>query len=58
MSEFFLSTRLPKALGTSSSDIQTQLKILENIVKEISVIDPIFANWYVNNYHETAPDAP
>ncbi|RSP97613.1 hypothetical protein EA716_02165 [Acinetobacter baumannii] len=58
MSEFFLSTRLPKALGKSSSDIKSQLKILENILKEIAVIDPIFAHWYVNNYHETAPDAP
>jgi len=58
MSEFLLSTRLPKVLGTSSSDTETQLKILENIVKEISVIDPIFANWYINNYDETAPEAP
>ncbi|WP_406886172.1 hypothetical protein [Acinetobacter baumannii] len=58
MSEFVLSTRLPKVLGTSSSDIEIQLKILENIVKEISVIDPIFANWYINNYDETAPKAP
>lgn len=58
MSEFFLSTRLPKVLGTSSSDIAAQLKVLEHIVKEISIIDPIFANWYVNNYHETAPEAP
>ncbi|MCR6569685.1 hypothetical protein [Acinetobacter baumannii] len=58
MSEFVLSTRLPKVLGTSSSDIEAQLKTLENIVKEISDIDPIFANWYVNNYDETAPEAP
>ncbi|MDR2250068.1 hypothetical protein [Acinetobacter sp.] len=49
MSEFFLSTRLPKELGKSSADIEAQLKTLENIVNEISVIDPIFANWYVNN---------
>lgn len=58
MREFVLSTRLPKVLGTSSSDIEAQLKTLENIVKEISDIDPIFANWYVNNYDETAPEAP
>ncbi|WP_336167356.1 hypothetical protein [Acinetobacter sp. 161(2023)] len=58
MSEFVLSTRLPKVLGTSTSDIETQLKILDKIVKEISVIDPIFAHWYINNYDETAPKAP
>ncbi len=58
MREFVLSTRLPKELGKSSADIEAQLKTLENIVNEISVIDPIFANWYVNNYDETAPEAP
>ena len=58
MKKFFVSTRIPKALGNSSSEIESQLKILDKIVKEISVIDPIFTNWYVNNYHETAPDAP
>ncbi|MCR6569683.1 hypothetical protein [Acinetobacter baumannii] len=58
MSEFLLSTRLPKVLGTSSSDIEAQLKTLEHIVKEVTNIDPIFANWYVNNYDETAPEAP
>ncbi|EPF6422223.1 hypothetical protein OHW25_01010 [Acinetobacter baumannii] len=58
MKKFFISTRIPKALGNSSSEIESQLKTLEHIVKEISVIDPIFANWYVNNYDETAPEAP
>ncbi|MDR2250067.1 hypothetical protein [Acinetobacter sp.] len=58
MKKFFVSTRLPKALGNSSSDIEDQLKILDKIVREISVIDPIFAHWYVNNYDETAPKAP
>ena len=58
MSEYFISTRLPKMLGTSSSDIEAQLKTLDYIIKEISVIDPIFAKWYVNNYDETAPEAP
>jgi hypothetical protein len=58
MKKFFVSTRIPKALGNSSSEIESQLKILDKIVREISVIDPIFANWYVNNYDETAPEAP
>lgn len=58
MKEFVLSTRLPKVLGHSSSDIEAQLKILDKIVREISVIHPLFANWYINNYHETAPKAP
>ncbi|XZY04321.1 hypothetical protein ACT4XO_00625 [Acinetobacter baumannii] len=58
MSEFVISTRLPKMLGHSSSDIEAQLKILDKIVREISGIDPIFAHWYINNYDETAPKAP
>lgn len=58
MREFVLTTRLPKMLGNTSSEIESQLKTLEQIVKEISVIDPIFANWYVNNYDDTAPKAP
>ncbi|WP_407489765.1 hypothetical protein [Acinetobacter baumannii] len=58
MKKFFISTRIPKALGNSSSEIESQLKILDKIVREISVIDPIFANWFVNNYDDTAPEAP
>ncbi|MGR2824125.1 hypothetical protein FY048_01070 [Acinetobacter sp. 1124_18A] len=58
MKKFFVSTRIPKALGNSSSEIDSQLKMLDKIVREITVIDPIFANWYVNNYDETAPEAP
>lgn len=58
MSEFVLTTRLPKMLGNTSSEIESQLKTLEHIVKEISVVDPIFSHWYINNYDDTAPKAP
>lgn len=49
MSEFFLNTRFFKRLPSSSSDIQSQLNTLKEIVKKIVVIDPIFSTWYINN---------
>lgn len=58
MNDFFLSTHISKRLGSTANEITAQLETLELMVKEISVIDPIFANWYVNNYDETAPEAP
>jgi hypothetical protein len=49
MKEFFLSTRISKILGSSEYEIEMQLETLEQIIKQISNIDPIFENWYVNN---------
>lgn len=58
MREFFFSTRISKRLGSTANEITAQLKTLELMVKEISVIDPIFANWYVNNSDENTTKAP
>ncbi|HGY4638966.1 TPA: hypothetical protein ACNV0F_001619 [Acinetobacter baumannii] len=58
MRDFFLSTRLSKRLGSTANEIIAQLKTLELMVKEISLIDPIFANWYVNNADEDTTEAP
>ncbi|MCR6569686.1 hypothetical protein [Acinetobacter baumannii] len=58
MNEFFLSTRISKILGTSEHETKAQLETLELMVKEISVIDPVFANWYVNNADEDTTEAP
>lgn len=58
MSEFFLSTHISKRLGSTENEITAQLETLELMVKEISVIDPTFANWYVNNADEDTTEAP
>ncbi|HEE5793703.1 TPA: hypothetical protein ACGDVI_000005 [Acinetobacter baumannii] len=58
MREFFLSTHISKRLGSTENEITAQLETLELMVKEISVIDPVFANWYVNNADEDTTEAP
>ncbi|HGY4638961.1 TPA: hypothetical protein ACNV0F_001614 [Acinetobacter baumannii] len=49
MSEFFLSTRVPKFLSNTDEAITEQIEKLEKIITEISDIDPIFKAWYINN---------
>ncbi|WP_336167354.1 hypothetical protein [Acinetobacter sp. 161(2023)] len=49
MREFFLSTRISKVLGNSDHEIDEQIEKVEQIITELSVIDPIFENWYINN---------
>jgi len=49
MREFFLSTRISKILSNSDNGIKEQLDKIEQIITEISAIDPIFKNWYINN---------
>ncbi|UGQ27241.1 hypothetical protein [Acinetobacter calcoaceticus] len=49
MREFFLSTRISKVLGNADNEIKKQLEKVEQIITELSVIDPIFKNWYINN---------
>ena len=58
MKEFFLSTRISKIIGSSENEINAQLKNLEIFIKDIAKIDPIFANWYVNNASESSLKAP
>ncbi|XZY04323.1 hypothetical protein ACT4XO_00635 [Acinetobacter baumannii] len=58
MRDFFLSTHISKRLGSTENEITAQLETLELMVKEISVIDPVFANWYVNNADEDTTEAP
>ncbi|MDC5164052.1 hypothetical protein OHW52_03775 [Acinetobacter baumannii] len=49
MREFFLSTRISKILGNADHEIEEQIEKVEQIITELSVIDPIFENWYINN---------
>lgn len=49
MSEFFLSTRVPKFLSNTNNAISDQIEKFEKIITEISDIDPIFKGWYINN---------
>ncbi|MBJ9721055.1 hypothetical protein I5515_04505 [Acinetobacter calcoaceticus] len=58
MRDFFLSTHTSKRLGSTENEITAQLETLKLMIKEISVIDPIFANWYVNNADEDTTEAP
>ncbi|WP_332605342.1 hypothetical protein [Acinetobacter sp. ESBL14] len=55
MREFFFSTRLYKQLSSTESDIQKLLEILEEVIRKISEIDPIFSTWYINNPIGTKP---
>ncbi|WP_336167358.1 hypothetical protein [Acinetobacter sp. 161(2023)] len=55
MTQFFLSTRISKILGTSDHEIIDQLEKVEQIINELSDIDPIFKNWYVNNATSSKP---
>ncbi|MGR2824123.1 hypothetical protein FY048_01060 [Acinetobacter sp. 1124_18A] len=58
MRDFFLSTHISKRLGSTENEITAQLETLKLMIKEISVIDPVFANWYVNNADEDTTEAP
>ncbi|MBJ8481042.1 hypothetical protein I6M70_16915 [Acinetobacter pittii] len=49
MREFFLSTRISKVLGNADHEIEEQIEKVEQIITELSVIDPIFEKWYINN---------
>lgn len=55
MSEYFFSTRFFKQLPSSEGDINQQLNTFKEIVEKISVIDPIFSTWYINNPTGTKP---
>lgn len=55
MREFFFSTRFFKQLPSSESDINQQLNTFREIIEKISVIDPIFSTWYINNPTGTKP---
>ena len=41
MREYFLSTRIPKILGNNENEILEQLEKVEQIISELSKIDPI-----------------
>jgi len=49
MSEFFLSTRVPKFLSNTDDAIIDQIEKFEKIITEISDIDPILKTWFINN---------
>ncbi|MDC5686448.1 hypothetical protein OFM82_18080 [Acinetobacter baumannii] len=49
MSEFFLSTRVPKFLSNTDEAIIEQIEKFEQIITEISDIDPILKTWFINN---------
>ncbi|UGQ27240.1 hypothetical protein [Acinetobacter calcoaceticus] len=55
MTEFFLSTRIPKILGSSESEITAQIESTEQFINKISEIDPIFKTWYINNATSSKP---
>lgn len=55
MTEFFLSTRIPKILGSSESEITAQIESTAQFINKISDIDPIFKTWYVNNATSSKP---
>jgi len=55
MREFFLSTRISKILSNTDNAIKEQLDKIEQIITEISAIDPIFKNWYINNPVDSKP---
>lgn len=55
MTEFFLSTRLPKILGSTESDITAQIENTAQFINKISEIDPIFKTWYINNATSSKP---
>ncbi|MFX6530762.1 hypothetical protein ABTG57_08420 [Acinetobacter baumannii] len=55
MSEFFLSTRVPKFLSNTDEAITVQIEKLEKIITEISDIDPILKTWFINNPVDSKP---
>ena len=55
MREYFLSTRIPKILGNNENEILEQLEKVEQIISELSKIDPIFKTWYINNATSSKP---
>lgn len=55
MRKFFLSSQFFKQLPSTESDINEQLKILNQLVTSLSAVDPIFSNWYVNNASSSKP---
>ncbi|KHO13933.1 hypothetical protein NT90_18515, partial [Acinetobacter baumannii] len=55
MTEFFLSTRIPKILGSTDSEITAQIENTAQFINKISEIDPIFKTWYVNNATSSKP---
>ncbi|MFU2197194.1 hypothetical protein ACMGSW_09965 [Acinetobacter baumannii] len=55
MRDFFFSTRLPKILGSTDSEITAQIENTAQFINRISEIDPIFKTWYVNNATSSKP---
>ncbi|XZY04322.1 hypothetical protein ACT4XO_00630 [Acinetobacter baumannii] len=55
MREFFLSTRISKILGSSESEITSQIESTAQFINQISEIDPIFKTWYINNATSSKP---
>ena len=55
MREYFLSTRIAKILGNNENEILEQLEKVEQIIFELSKIDPIFKTWYITNATSSKP---